>query len=61
MADIMKHVGHYSSVGIATHFGLEGPGIESRWQRMFLQLSIPALGPPVQRVGLPFHSSKAGG
>jgi len=24
-------VGHDSSVGIATHYGLDGPGIESRW------------------------------
>ena len=30
MADIMKHVSHDSSVGIANRFRLEGPGIESR-------------------------------
>ena len=24
-------VGRDSSVGIATHFGLDGPGIKSRW------------------------------
>ena len=34
-----------SSVGIATRYGLEGPGIESRWGRDFLHLSRPALGP----------------
>ena len=49
-----------SSVGIATGYGLEspgiksqwdGPGIESQWGRDFLRLSRPALGPtqpPVQ-------------
>jgi len=34
-----------SSVGIATGYGLDGPGIESRWGRDFLHLSRPALGP----------------
>ena len=27
----MSGVGWYSSVGIATRYGLDGPGIESRW------------------------------
>ena len=38
---------------IATGYGLDGPGIESRWGRDFLHLSRPALGPtqpPVQWV-----------
>jgi len=42
-----------SVVGIATGYGLDGPGIESRWGRDFLHLSRPALGPtppPVQCV-----------
>jgi len=42
-----------SSVGIATGYGLDGPGIESRWGRDFPCLSRPALGPtqpPVQWV-----------
>jgi hypothetical protein len=40
-----------SSVGIVTGYGLDGPGIESRWGRDFLHTSRPALGPtqpPVQ-------------
>jgi len=42
-----------SVVGIATGYGLDGPGIESRWGRDFPQLSRPGLGltqPPVQWV-----------
>ena len=42
-----------SSAGIATGYGLEGPGIESRWGRDFPHLPRPALLPtqlPVQWV-----------
>jgi hypothetical protein len=42
-----------SAVGIATAYGLEGLGIESRWGRDFPHLSRPALRPtqpPVQWV-----------
>jgi len=42
-----------SSVGIATGYRLDGPGIESRWGRDFPYLSRPTLGPtqpPVQWV-----------
>jgi hypothetical protein len=42
-----------SVVGIATAYGLDGPGIESRWGRDFPHLSRPALRPnqpPVQWV-----------
>ena len=40
-----KTVGRDSSFGIATRYGLDGPGIESRWGRVFRHLSNPALGP----------------
>jgi hypothetical protein len=42
-----------SSVGIATDYGLDGPGIEIRWGRDFSHTSRPTLGPtqpPVQWV-----------
>jgi hypothetical protein len=34
-----------SSVGVATDYGLDGPGIESQWGRGFPYLSRPVLGP----------------
>jgi len=37
--------GPSSVVGIATGYGLDGPGIESRWKRDFPHLSRLALGP----------------
>jgi hypothetical protein len=46
-------LGQDSSVGIATGYRLDGPGIESWGGRDFLRLSGPALGPtqpPVQLV-----------
>jgi hypothetical protein len=42
-----------SSVGIVIRYGLDGLGIESRWERDFPHPSRPALGltqPPIQRV-----------
>jgi hypothetical protein len=49
---IIKAVGSQDdSVGIATRYGLEGPGIESRWGRDFSHLSRPVprlTQPPVQ-------------
>jgi hypothetical protein len=53
-----------SSVGIATRYGLDGPGIESRWRRDIPHLSRPALGPtqpPIQWVPGLFPGSKAAG
>jgi hypothetical protein len=47
----IQNSGPGSSVGIATGYGLDGPAIESRWERDFPHLSRPALGPtqpPVQ-------------
>ena len=40
-------MGRDSSVGIATRYGLDGQGIESRWggREIFPHLSRPALGP----------------
>jgi hypothetical protein len=37
--------GSGSSVGTATDYGLDGPGIDSRWGRDFSHTSRPALGP----------------
>jgi hypothetical protein len=49
--------GRYSVVGVATRYGLDGPGIESQWRRDLPHLSRLALGPnqhPIQWVpGLP--------
>ena len=50
---VQCNCGPGSSVGIATGYRLDGPGIESRWGRNFPHLSRPALGstqPPVQWV-----------
>jgi hypothetical protein len=35
-----------STVGIATGYGLDGPGIESQWGQDFSLLSRPARDPP---------------
>ena len=46
-----KSMGRDSAVGIATRYGVDGPGIESWWGRDFPHPSRPALGPtqpPVQ-------------
>ena len=59
-----KNVGRDSVVGIVTRYGLDGPGIESRWGRDFPQPSRPALGPtqpPLQWVPGLFPGGKAAG
>jgi hypothetical protein len=46
-------IGRGSSVGIATRYGLGGPGIESQWGRYFPHPSTQELGPnqtPIQHV-----------
>jgi hypothetical protein len=48
-----KNCGPGSSVPLATDYGLDGPGIKSRWGRDFSHTSRPVLGPtppPVQWV-----------
>jgi len=46
LEDGYRHTcGPGSSVGIATGYGLDGPGIEPRWGRDFPHLSRPALEP----------------
>jgi hypothetical protein len=44
-------VGRDSVVGIATRYGLDGPGIESRWGRGFPHQSRPVSFPGVKRPG----------
>jgi len=43
--EVTNGCGPGSAVGVATGYGLDGPGIESRWGRDFPHLSRPALGP----------------
>jgi hypothetical protein len=57
-------MGQDGSVGIATRYGLGGPGIESWWERDYPHPSNPAPGPtqpPVQRVPGLFTGGKAAG
>ena len=62
--NLQEMLGHDSSVGIAIRYGLDGPGIESRWGRDFQHPSTPALGPtqpPIQLVPCLFPGGKAAG
>ena len=59
---IRVSVGRDSLVGIATHYGLDGPGIEFQWGRDCPLPSVPALGPiqpPVKFVFGLFFGGKA--
>ena len=52
------------SVGIATRYGLDGPGIDCRWGKDFPHPSRPALGPtqpPMQGVRRLFPGGKVAG
>jgi len=57
------YVDRDSSVGIAIRYGLDDPGIESRWGRDFPHPSIPALGLPslLYNVYRDFPRGKAAG
>jgi hypothetical protein len=60
----ITNVGRDSSVGIATRYGLDGPGIESQWGRDFPHPSTPALAstqPPVKGTGSFFQRAKRPG
>jgi len=55
-------VNFFSVVGMATRYGLEGPGIESRWGRDFPQPPTLAPGhtqPPIQSLPGLFPWGKA--
>jgi hypothetical protein len=54
--------GRDSSVGIETHNGLNGPGIELRWGRDFSHPPRPPLGfikQPIEWAPGPIHGGKA--
>jgi len=59
---LVKDVGWDCFLGVATRYGLDGPGIKSRWGWDFAHPSSPSLGPtqpPVQWVPGLFPGDKA--
>ena len=53
-------MGRDSAVDIATRYGLDGPGIESRWGARFSAPALVPTQPPVQWApGLPRGGGKA--
>jgi hypothetical protein len=61
---IITIVDRNRSVGIASGYGLNDPGIDSRWGRDFLHPSRPALGstqPPIKWVQGLFYRGKTAG
>ena len=57
-------VGRVSAVGVATRYGLDGPGIEYLWRRDFpypLRTTLRPAQPPVQWVSVLFPGGKAAG
>ena len=58
---LLTEVGCDNSVGVATRYGMDGPGIESQWGRDFTHPSRPALvltQPPIQWVSGPSQGVK---
>jgi len=52
MDDMSKFVGRDSGVSMATGYGLDGPGIETQWGRvfphpsgLFLEVEVPVFDP----------------
>jgi hypothetical protein len=53
----MNFRGPDSSVGIATGYGLDGPGIEFRWARLFAHVQTgPGADPASRTMGTGFFS-----
>jgi hypothetical protein len=61
---VLQKQGQGNTVGVATRYGLDGPGIEFWWGARFVYLSRPAIGPtqlPVQWVSGLFSGGQVAG